>query len=59
MNDVIAELIHSSKGYFHQTAGVIIGFFNNPEQARRCADKITVTAGKSAEVFGSQLSIFL
>jgi len=57
MNDVIAELIHASKGYFHETAGVIIGFFNDPQQARRCAKSIAVTSGKKAQVCGSQLSI--
>jgi len=59
MNDLIAQLIHSSKGYFHEAAGVIIGFFNDPKQARRCAKKITVTTGKTAEICGSQLSISL
>lgn len=59
MNDLIAELIQSSKGYFYATAGVIIGFFNHPEQARRCANAITVTYGKTAEVCGNQISIAL
>ena len=59
MNDLIAELIHSSKGYFHETAGVMICFFNDAEQARRCANKITVTSGKVANVCGSQLSVAL
>lgn len=57
MDKLIAELIHCSHGSFFETSGVIIGFFNHPEQARRCADKIRLTAGKKAEVFGSQLSI--
>ena len=59
MNHLIAELIHSSKGYFYETAGMIIGFFSHPEQARRCAKKITATSGKTAEVSGSQLLISL
>ncbi|MDD5035294.1 MAG: hypothetical protein PHE55_11120 [Methylococcaceae bacterium] len=58
MNDLIAELIHSSKGYCYETAGVIICFFNDAEQARCCANKITVTVGKTVEVCGSQVSIF-
>ncbi|SMF97805.1 hypothetical protein SAMN02949497_0072 [Methylomagnum ishizawai] len=57
MNVLITELIRSSTGYFHQTAGVVIGFFNDPEQAHLCANKITVTVGKMAEVCGSQLSV--
>ena len=57
MNDLITKLIHSSKGYSRETSGVIIGFFSYPEQARRCANKIMETAGKTVEVYGSQLSI--
>lgn len=59
MNALIAELIHSSKGYCYETAGVIICFFSDAAQARRCAQEITVAAGKSAEVCGSQVSISL
>ena len=59
MNNLIAALIHASDGSFHQTAGMLIGYFNNPEAARRCAYKISVSSGKTAEVIGSQLSIFL
>ncbi|BBL77409.1 hypothetical protein [Methylomagnum ishizawai] len=59
MNALIAELIRSSTGYFHQTAGVVIGFFNDPEQAHLCANKIAAAAGKMAEVCGNQLSVSL
>jgi hypothetical protein len=59
MNDLIAELIHSSKGYFHETAGVVICFFNDPEQALSCATKIKASSDKVANVCGSQLSIIL
>jgi hypothetical protein len=57
MNDIIAKLIHSSNGYFHETAGVVIGFFADPEQARRCANEIMAKVGKTVEVCGSRLSI--
>jgi hypothetical protein len=59
MNDYIETLIHSSKGYFYETAGVVIGFFDDSEQARRCANKIAAASGKTIEVCGSQLSIVL
>lgn len=59
MNDLIAVLIHSSRGYSHQTAGMIIGFFTDAEQARRCAEEIKLSSGKAAEICGSQLSISL
>jgi hypothetical protein len=57
MHNIIVELIHCSKGSFVETGGVIIGFFNHPEQACRFTNMITLAAGKKAEVFGSQLSI--
>jgi len=57
MNELIANLIHSSQGYFHETCGVIIAFFDNPQQALRCANEITATVGKQVEVCGSRLSI--
>jgi hypothetical protein len=56
---LITELIHSSKGYSHEVVGMIIGFFDDPEQARRCADDITVIAGKKVDVCGSRLSLSL
>lgn len=59
MNDLIAILIRSSTGYMHETAGVIIGFFNDPAEAHRCADQIAAAVGKIAEVCGSQLSVSL
>jgi len=57
MNDLITGLIHSSKGYTHETHGTLIGFFNTPEQARRCAEAIRAAAGKTVEVCGCRLSI--
>jgi hypothetical protein len=57
MKDLITGLIRSSQGHSHETAGVLIGFFNTPEQARRCADEIIAMAGKAVEVCGCRLSI--
>ena len=57
MNNLIAGLIQSSKGYSHETVGVIIGFFDDPEQAYRCANKITELVGKTVEIYGSQISV--
>lgn len=57
MNILIAGLIHSSTGYFHETAGVVMGFFNDAEHAQLCAHKIATTLGKISQVCGSQLSV--
>jgi hypothetical protein len=57
--NLIAGLIHSAKGYSHEAAGVIIGFFDDPEQALRCANEIKVAVGKTVEVCGSRLSLTL
>lgn len=59
MKQMIARLIHSSQGYCHETAGMILCFFSNAQQARRCALLVRTRSGKSTEVCGSQLSIFL
>ena len=57
--NLITGLIHSSKGYSHEVAGVVIGFFDDPEQARRCANKIRAIAGKTVDVCGNRLSLSL
>ena len=57
MNTVLAELIHSAQGYSHETAGVVIAFFNNPQQARLCADEMRTVLGKTVDVCGCRLSI--
>jgi hypothetical protein len=59
MNHLISDLIHSSKGYFYETAGIVLGFFNDPERASQCAHDIRANVGKTVEVCGSQLSILL
>ena len=57
MNVLIAKLIKSSHGYFHETSGVVIAFFDDPQQALRCANEIRVTAGKTVELCGNRMSI--
>ncbi len=57
MNALVAQLILSSHGYFHETSGMVIAFFENPQEALRCADAITVAIGKIVEVCGTRLSI--
>ena len=57
MKDLITRLIHSSQGHSHETVGLLIGFFNSPEQARRCADEIRALGGKTVDVCGCRLTI--
>ncbi len=57
MNALVAQLILSSHGYFHETSGMVIAFFENPQEALCCADAITVAVGKIVEVCGTRLSI--
>lgn len=59
MNAVIVALIHAFNGTFYETAGVISGFFNDPEQAHACAKRIRAQTQTMVEVCGSQLSVFL
>lgn len=59
MNALIVALIHSFNGYIYETAGMITGFFNDPEQAHACARKIQAAGAKEVEVCGSQLSVLL
>jgi hypothetical protein len=57
MQDLITQLIHSSHGYSHVTAGATLAFFNHPEQARCCAQAIRAACTKTVEVCGCRLSI--
>ncbi|QSA96221.1 hypothetical protein [Methylococcus sp. EFPC2] len=59
MNAVIVALIHAFNGTIYETAGIISGFFNDPEQAHACAHRIRVQTKSVVEVCGSQLSVFL
>lgn len=59
MNTIIVTLIHSFNGYIYETAGLITGFFNDPEQAHACASKIQTVSGREVEVCGSQLFVWM
>ncbi len=59
MKEIIAQLIHTCRGYGYETAGMIICFFDDAQQAQRCALLIRSRSGRPTEVYGSQLSVFL
>lgn len=50
--DRIIILIRQFGGYPHQTAGLFMGFFDDPARARDCARQIA-----GAMVCGSQLTV--
>ncbi len=52
----IANMISSHHGYMHERAGFIISFFDDPDDAIRCADSMRQSFGIDVEVVGSQLT---
>ena len=59
MNTVIFSLIRAFRGYSYETVGMISGFFNDPEQAQACANRIRSVADTQVEVCGSHISVSL
>lgn len=55
----IESIVHSCNGYFYESAGVITAFFNDPQQALDCANKIQSIVGLEVAVCGDQLAIEL
>lgn len=59
MNALIFSLIRAFRGYSYESAGMISGFFNDPEQAQACANRIRSVADTQVDVCGNQLSVSL
>jgi hypothetical protein len=57
MNALIAQLIRSCHGYVHETAGIITGFFDNPQQAKACAARIEAQFHAHVQLCGCELTI--
>jgi hypothetical protein len=55
--DKIAKLVKMNNGYIYETAGVINAFFESPDEAYRCAEKISEVVGLGAVVYGDQIVI--
>ncbi len=52
----IANMISTHHGYLHERAGFIISFFDDPDDAIRCADGMRESFGLDVEVHGCQLT---
>lgn len=52
----ISNLISTHHGYLHERAGLIISFFDDPDDAIRCADSMRQSFGIDVDVVGSQLT---
>lgn len=59
MNMLINQLIRSCNGHSYETAGIISAFFNDPYQARACAQQIRSLVNAEIEICGSQLAVRL
>jgi hypothetical protein len=59
MGAIIKVLVSSSNGYSFITAGFLLGFFDLPEQAHSCAQKIKERTGKHVDVYGSKIEVVL
>lgn len=59
MNRRIQDLIHSFQGYAYEVAGMIAAYFDDPEQARACAERISAEWRKPVEVSGTSLIVVL
>ncbi len=57
-NNIIA-LIRSFQGYTYEVAGVLTAYFEDPEQARACAEKILEEWKKQVEVNGTSLTVYI
>ncbi|GAB4364276.1 MAG: hypothetical protein ACPW60_04060 [Methylohalobius sp. ZOD2] len=59
MNRRIQTLIRSFQGYAYEVAGMITAYFDDPDQARACADRISAEWRKPVEVSGTSLIVVL
>jgi hypothetical protein len=55
----IERLIQGFDGRVYAVAGLMMGFFDDPGQARLCAEALIRLTEREVEVFGNQLCLFL
>lgn len=53
----ICNFIRSSQGYVYERAGTINGFFDDPDQAHRCANLLRSHFNCDVEICGCELSV--
>lgn len=59
MHSLISQLIRTFHGYAYESAGVINGFFDDPQTARNCARVIRTRLHSDVEVCGCKLAVSL
>lgn len=59
MNRRIQDLIRSFQGYAYEVAGMITAYFDDPDKARACAERISTEWQKPVEVSGTSLIVVL
>lgn len=59
MYSLITQLIRTFNGYTYESAGVINGFFDDPQTARNCAHVIRTQVHGEVEVCGCKLAVSL
>ena len=57
MNSLITQLIRSCHGYVYETAGIISGYFDDPTDARSCAQTIESKFRAHVDVCGCELVV--
>ena len=58
MNTSIILQIQTFHGYAHETAGIVNGFFDVPEEARACGHELSTRCGADVEICGCQLTVW-
>ncbi|MDD5036580.1 MAG: hypothetical protein PHE55_17700 [Methylococcaceae bacterium] len=57
MSQQIIQLIRSCSGYVYETAGIINGFFDDPQKAKACAHKISRLVESEVSLCGCELTV--
>ncbi|NJD05089.1 MAG: hypothetical protein FIA97_01145 [Methylococcaceae bacterium] len=57
MNSLISQVIRSCHGYVYETAGVITGYFDDPHEARLCAQTIEARFHRIVDLCGCELAV--
>lgn len=59
MKHTIENLIRSFQGYSYEIAGILTAYFDDPVQARNCANEIAEAWRKPVQVTGTSVTIYM
>ncbi|BCX81711.1 hypothetical protein MIT9_P1289 [Methylomarinovum caldicuralii] len=59
MQHQLKRLVQSFHGYTYEMAGMLAAFFDDPQEARACAERITREWQRPVEVNGTSIVILL